>query len=223
MTTKKRVELDLSSTKAFMEDLLTLNFFEEIQATLEPGASKSKLVLITGENATGKSFVRRVISSFLRQEKIEFISLSMQGRTESGVIKSFIYGDESNSSTGDLSGHVIAMAIKTSLSRDAENRRHAIAWDEPDVGLSDNYAAGAADEILEFMTKPPKSLAFAVLTTHRKSMLERFVAARPHHLRLGDTKTLEQMLAEPIVPKRLDELNERSLQTYRRLRDAFKL
>lgn len=221
MTAKKpKLGCRVTSIKTFFQDVLALRFFSEgvMTCTYEPG--DSKLVLVTGENATGKSFLRRVIAVALREHEIESIALSMQFRTAGGIERCFVYGDENNSATGSLSANSVVGAITTSRGRDT---KHAIVWDEPDVGLSDNYAAGAAEEILEFANDPPKNLLFAMVTTHRRAMLERLAVGKPHHLRLGDEKTLKEVLAAKIEPTRLSDLRDRNLRLFRAIHKEFGL
>lgn len=221
MTAKKpQLDCRVSSTREFLEDVLKLRFFSEgvMTCAYEPG--DSKLVLVTGENATGKSFLRRVIGVALREHKIESIALSMQFRSAGGIERCFVYGDESNNATGSLSANSVLGAITTSRGRDT---KHAIVWDEPDVGLSDNYAAGAAEEILEFANDPPEKLLFAMVTTHRLAMLERLAVGKPHHIRLGDEKTLKQVLAAKIKPTRLSELRDRNHKLFLAISKEFGL
>ncbi len=203
----------------FLDDVLDHDLFAgdgPLPVRREPG--RSNLILVTGENATGKSMLRKVMSGALHKNKVEAIALSMQGRTSVGTFASFIYGDESSRATGCNTSNTISTAMSTSRGRDG---RHAIIWDEPDVGLSDNYAVGAAHEILEFMRSPPEKLFYALVTTHRKAMLEALMAGEPHHLRLGDTLTLREFLVSPIAPKRLDELRERDVELFRRIHREF--
>src|SRR5579883_864579 len=106
---KKKLDIRVNSIENFFKDILDLRFFtmkDAIRCSYEPG--ESKLVVVTGENATGKSFLRRVIHSALQQNEIELIALSMELRTRVGDIrKAFIYGDEGNSSTGQISGRTV--------------------------------------------------------------------------------------------------------------------
>jgi hypothetical protein len=217
---KKPMNCRVTSIQSFFEDVLELRFFSKgvVKASYEPG--KGKLVLVTGENATGKSFLRRVVGAALSEHEIESIALSMQFRTSGGIERCFVYGDEREFATGNNSASSIIGAISTSRGRD---HKHSIVWDEPDVGLSDNYAAGAADEIMEFVNEPPKHLFFAIVTTHRRAMLERLVVGKPHHVRLGDDMTLEQVLAAPIKPTRLSDLRDRNIALFRRISKEFGL
>lgn len=217
-----RKKFRLNSVKNFITDTLRHPLFKKPSPLAhhhyEPG--DSKLVVITGENATGKSVLRKLVSAAVRAHEHEAIALSMQARRSSEVFVGMIYGDESCFATGSNSGHTITTAISTSRKREG---KHAIIWDEPDLGLSDNYAAGAGLEIVEFIQDAPKNLLFAITITHRRALLRALQAAKPHHIRLGDQLTLEEVLAAPVKPERLQVLYEKNIETFRTLGKKYSI
>lgn len=228
--TKPKVTFRTTSLKTFLRDVLNLTYFypaddaktaekAPIIYRYEPG--KSKLILITGENATGKSFLRRVLASACRQNKIEAMGISMEKRAgDDGnrIANAFIWGDERDNATGCLSINAILGGIRTSSKRE---NKHAIIWDEPDIGLSENYAAGAGDEIARFISTAPDKLFFAAVTTHRRALLQQLLAAKPHHIRLGDNHTLEEVMNLSVTPKSLEALQEANITLFRRLHKDF--
>jgi hypothetical protein len=90
------------------------------------------------------------------------------------------------------------------------------------MGLSDNAAAGVADEIMDFMQLPPEKLGFYTIITHRRAMLERFLTMNPSHIRVGDDLTLEQAVNAPITPIRPAELKTRANKLFRNLTKVLK-
>ena len=200
-----------------------------IPAIYTPGSSK--LVLVLGENASGKSLFRRAASLAVHQGRVssyegraiprgafpmsEFIGLSMQGR--SGQYSSMIYGDESRSSTGENSARAVTMGIQT-----ATNRRltHALYWDEPDIGMTAGLAAGAGMAIRAFIQTDTPLTQAVFVTTHSEALVRVLMECDPHYIYLGDAegpRTLEQWLAQqsnptPILP---DEIQGRARARYR--------
>lgn len=203
-----------NSLQNFLTDVLKLPYFSDVlKCCYTPG--KSDLLVITGENATGKSFIRRILSAACNKTEIEAIPVSMELRTAGGIVSAFVFGSESYEATGDLSGKSVLGAISTSKARE---KHHAIIWDEPDIGLSDNYAAGVGLEIKEFIEKAPKKLFFAAVATHRKVLIQQLLSCQPHHLRLGtDNYSLEDVISSPVTPKRLSQLREDSHGLYQRI------
>jgi len=171
------------------------------------------ILIITGENATGKSFMRKLYCTVFKQNKIECMPISQQGRCTGGIMRVFVYGDESCESTGYNSSKTVTTGINTCNSRD---KKHAIIWDEPDLGLSDGYAAGIGIEIKEFVNKLSKNTMAVIITTHSKYLIKELLPLNPHHLRLGDKKSLKRWMNERVVPKDLKELEERSHKTWSR-------
>jgi energy-coupling factor transporter ATP-binding protein EcfA2 len=206
---------------AFMKDMLSLLVFQPdadnnnlpaIETTLDKG--QGKLVIITGDNASGKSLVRRLVHSKLHKKKTELIHISQQGRTTEGLHRAFIYGAEDWESTGAISANTLQKSLKTSRSR---GEKHCLFWDEPDIGLSDNYAAGLGVAIRNFIADPPALLQMAFLVTHNKALVKQLMPLKPWNLRLGGCPSLQEWLDAEIVPASLDELYEKSHDRFRRI------
>lgn len=212
--------------KHIIEKLLDLRYFTSLstkQWNEEPnpeaaitlqisGPRDARLVVIVGENASGKSFVRRVVQGVHAQEKrTEVINISMEARRTVAYnpMLAFVYGDESWESTGDNSSQTILGAMKTSAAREEE---HSIFWDEPDLGLSDGWAACAGREIARFMKKPPEHLLGAYIVTHSKPLASELVKSNPIFIFVGETprvESLQDWLARPApVYESLAELGE---------------
>lgn len=180
-----------------------------IPATWVPG--RSKLVVVVGPNASGKSFFRRVVRSacHLAEPKIECIHLSMEARTQ-GYLKSFVYGDEQYQATGVNSINTVLGGIRTSQGR---TEPHAIVWDEPDLGLSEANAASVGKTIVDFIAAPPPCLFGVVVITHRRALVAELQKVGPHYVHLGvvdPPATLDAWMTEPIVTRPLDEIAEES-------------
>lgn len=178
---------------------------------------KSKLVVVVGPNAGGKSFFRRIVSLMCRDNNVECMAPSMQLRTQDGFARAFMYGDESWQSTGELSSHVIVNGIKTCRGRDGP---HVIFWDEPDIGMSDGYAAGTGRSIAAFAREMPKYTVAAFVVTHNKALVRQLVAVGPHYIHLGDADappTLEAWLDTDAPILAIEDLSDASHRRFKRI------
>ncbi len=185
-----------------------------------PGAPGGKLGLVLGENASGKSFVRRLCSAIYAQQtpKIELLAPSMEHRT-TGYMASVFYGSENYDSTGQNSSRTILTGFRTARSRDESGSPHALFFDEPDIGLSDLWAASAGVALRDFVKAGvPKMTQAVIVVTHSRALVRKLAPLDPTVLFVGDV--LPENLASWLKPPRrkipkLEELSERSLERYR--------
>lgn len=183
---------------------------------------KGKLVVLVGENASGKSFMRRVVKGTCSKAEIECIHLSMEGRSDSfGGVRGFVYGDESYEATSVNSARTVTIGIRTCRDRTTP---HVIMWDEPDLGLSENAAAGVGQLIREFTKTPPEHTLAAIVVTHSKALVSQLVDLEPHYLCFGrdPAPTLQDWINTPVKPRSIDELFETSRETHRRIAAILK-
>jgi hypothetical protein len=201
------------------------------------GGSKSKLVLVLGENAGGKSFFRRLIQAATdkghknlsghysgRERKpgpfpvSEMIHISMQGRTQGGVVSAFVYGSEDWQSTGQNSAYTVAQGIKTVNER---SHRVIVYWDEPDIGMSAGSAAGAGATLQTFVQSPSPFVQGVFVTSHSPALIKALTRdlkgeSRPHYVYLGSNVAMGapatlaawfkyQVNPHPVTPEALQE------------------
>ena len=204
----------VTMTKSMMSELSYFKTSEEevgpIKATFDAG--NTQFVLVTGENATGKSFVRRLYHSVMAQKKIEVIHLSQQGRSSSGIVHAMVYGDETYNSTGCLTSRLITTGIKTCQGRETP---HYIIWDEPDIGLSASFAGGVGVLIRKFVENLPKMTKGVVVISHNKDLVRQLLPVNPSHLRLGDCPDLTTWLNTFSEPADIETLEKRNYDTYK--------
>lgn len=191
----------------------------------------SRLVLVLGDNASGKSFFRRLVSAVTNKKNKdttdhhveEMIHLSMEGRAGTsmyGPAHAMVYGDESWGSTGQLTASTITTGIRT-----ATGRKNSLImyWDEPDIGMSVNCAAGTGIALRRFVTDAPAHIQAVFITTHSPALAERLCdGINPHYIYLGDESGPKnigewidaQRCPVPVDPEALQEL---SLKRFRRI------
>lgn len=184
--------------------------------------SDVRIVVAHGENASGKSLVlrdlRKHVGSYERTG-IETFSVSMRMRTSESMGAGMMYMSERNRSTGTVSIKAVQGAF-----HNAFTRPHPV-WlvlDEPDVGLSDRYAAALGAYIADQANQMPPHIRGILLVSHSRSLLRRLLSdlkQAPHEVAMGEDQSLASYLARPIEQEAciedLDDLLERGLSTFR--------
>jgi energy-coupling factor transporter ATP-binding protein EcfA2 len=212
---------DFKDAKGLIKIALRSRFFsgpsKVLRASYDP--NDSRLAVVVGENASGKSFLRRILSAVARKakQKTEFMHISMQGRTDSGVVRGLIYGREDDDATSVNSVRTVLTGISTSKARD---NRHVMFWDEPDIGCSDSTAAAVGRRIAEYAMNPPKELIGAFVVTHNKALARELLKAKPHFIAVGydsAPETFEDWLSESVQEVDLDALLSKNLETWRKI------
>jgi hypothetical protein len=219
------------SVRQIFDFLTSLTFFspekerEESPVTLQIGALPKGekvpiLAVIVGENANGKSFLRRVMKDSYRRLETELIDISMEGRRRVAynIGLTFVYGDEDHFSTGDNATKTVTVAFSTSRNREKD---HAIFWDEPDVGLSEGWAACMGREIAEFLREKPEKLQAVYLVTHSRPLLRELRDLNPLFVYVGNDRefaSLDEWLEAPLPKyKSLEDLQKTGLKRFRKI------
>jgi hypothetical protein len=218
-------EFPFKTARKLLDHVLGLDYFQPegkkppaIPYRLVEG--KDPLVVIVGENASGKSFARRCVQFIASNEKVETISISMERRAGgdvTGGMRGFIYGTEDWQSTGENSVGTVLGGIRTCQGRDTP---HVMFWDEPDLGLSDSWAAGVGVAIRKFVDDPPKHTRAVFVVTHSKPLVAQLVDFEPHYLYLGDgdaPPSLAEWMKTPIIPRDIELLKEQSHERFLRI------
>jgi len=186
------------------------------------GDPDSKVILLLGANATGKSFWRRLAQATAQmcEPKVEPIRVSMQDRTGQGGIYgpmvAMMYGAESHRSTGENSAHTVIAGFNTCRGRTSP---HIFVLDEPDIGCSEEVAAGIGLEIAEAIPTLTEQTRAVVVVSHSRGLLAELAPLQPHLVWLGEDagESLDDWLNREVVPLRPKELAERSNTTFKRI------
>ncbi len=176
---------------------------------------KCPLVLVLGENASGKSVFRRIVEGSCKRSKIQCMTLSMEDRCDTGfggLARAALYGNEDDQATSVNSLRMVRQGIKTCKKRD---EAHVIFWDEPDTGLSEGSAAGAGRAIANFAQAPGQHTVAAFVVCHSRAMVEQMMLATPHYIHVGvlateAPQTLQAWLTRPVIIRDIDEVFEAS-------------
>ena len=204
------------SVRTLVDRALNFTYFDDdvIKNTYYPGSGK--LLVIAGDNSSGKSFLGKFFEQLVHSGewgKIEVMRISMQLRTSQGFERTFIFGDESENATGVLSLGTVKAGISTCKKREND---HILFLDEPDIGLAESYQGALGKLIAQFASDLPDKTKALCIVTHSRRIVRHLAPLNPHFLRLGDKLTLEEFLIEP--PDREIEDLETLTQSCRDLR-----
>lgn len=215
------------ATSTFLNGVLSKPLFADPESPMhrrvhhieQPAASP--LVLVVGENASGKSLLRRTVQEVAKAQGVGFLDLSMELRCEDPWLRAESYGDEEVMSTGMISIRAMSRFLdhdrQTTVPGDTT--RYVIFWDEPDIGLSDETAAGVGWELLNHVVNSPATLVGFFLVTHRRALLETLCTGRHHVVYVGSEKsapkTLTSWLSRKVVPRSPSSVVEEGVERFK--------
>lgn len=140
-----------------------------------------KLCVVTGPNVSGKSLLRKIFHSHFSRASIEFINLSQEGRCSGGIIKSLIYGNEIEDSTGYNSAKIISTAFKTGHNR---TKKFTLLFDEPEIGCGEELQLLIGERIADQYDKMINSIG-VIIITHSRVIAKELMKHNPTHLSLA--------------------------------------
>jgi ABC-type dipeptide/oligopeptide/nickel transport system ATPase component len=165
----------LPTLATLVKDVATkaLVFSDEspFSATIKRG--DMRLIVVTGENACGKSVFARVLATRVHQRKATPVTISIRERTGGGdfemarMRQAFMFGTEQDNSTGANSIGVVKRAIEHNLDRD---NGCALILDEPEIGLSESYARAMGEYIGQSIANLPKGCMGIAVVTHSRPL-----------------------------------------------------
>jgi len=187
--------------------------------TLFEDGSLDRVLVISGENAGGKSFMCKALMHYATERdpelKMEFVGMSR--RTQGGMHRVSLWGDDTYESTGRNSVGAILKVIGWSGADHA--KREWIVLDEPDIGLSEGYAAVLGERLALFAAGLPDNVEGLVVVSHSRPLVRHLVEAGAMSVRVGDDlRPVADWIRDGDLPKSLDDLE--GLKT--RSRDRFK-
>jgi hypothetical protein len=218
-----------ASPAVLVQECLTLDYFHPNDDDVVPipvtfNEKQGKIILAVGDNASGKSFFRRIVQAVCHKAGVECIHLSMQGRSNGDIGGAFqrivVYGTETDESTGRNSVNTILGAIRTSQSRE---NKHVLFFDEPDIGLSDTWAASIGVELLKFSEQPNDNLVAVFIVTHSRELVWSLLPGQPHSLCFNEKPTtLGEWVQSSSRVRPLTDLAEISQRRYKLITGVMK-
>lgn len=183
---------------------------QDVLPSLFEEGTNPRALLITGENAGGKSLavaILRQVSSELAEIEggnLEVMDIGMNRRVAAGIERSFIFGHEATESTGNVSIRTAIRGIENSRER---KHPHWLILDEPDIGVGDGYHQAIGQYFADFAkTLHTACMGFAVVT-HSREIAREILAAGASSLRVGpDLRPVREWLEHGDRPKSIEDL-----------------
>lgn len=167
-------------------------------ALFEEGGNP-RVLLVSGANAGGKSLLCRYLDSISEDpegRRIEFMRVGMGLRTQHGMHRAFMFGEEDRDSTGCISARAVKGGLNTCNGR---GKPHFLCLDEPDVGLSEEMQWGLGDKLARFAASMPDETLGLVVVSHSRPLAECLLPLSPWCARVGDDlRPTREWVAAPV-------------------------
>lgn len=164
----------------------------------EAGETNARALVVVGDNAEGKSLLVQVLSGWAHKEaQMAPLTVSIRERTGSGLHemggmrRAMMFGDESAQSTGHVSVSTANRAFSSAEGWARDGKKPFMVLDEPDMGLSEGYAAAFGTHLARRLHAMPEDVRL-VLVSHSRALVGAFRAecqalgaGRPHFTFLG--------------------------------------
>ena len=226
----KIIDNILSYYKSIMEDY---NFGESdfpISFNLLHEGSQ-KLLVVLGDNASGKSFLTSQLLLCAKDwANVKGYNVGMKTRTGGGMTASFMYGNETYTSTGVITLSAVVDGLKNCIEHSSKGQEMMLVLDEPTLGLSMRYERAMGNYIAEKIIENEENKNFKglLLVTHSKDLVKSLIdnGADPSVLFVGDNgyDSVEGWLnsKESASVEELLNLKEKSHQTFLKVKNYSK-
>lgn len=213
------------------QEFLEMEKFQEDRERLFPSrlevGSREDVLVVTGENASGKSLafliLNNLVRSFGKEDKIDVLvmDIGMNRRTRSGIERAFMFGDEDLDSTGNISIKIMQTGVDNSRNKD---RYHYLMLDEPDIGVGEGYHNAIGQFLSDFAVPLPEKCLGLIVATHSRKITAKLLDAGASSLRLGsDLRDVRDWVANGDIEKSLDDLTALKTISLERSRGVSKM
>lgn len=191
---------------------------------------ESKVLLVIGDNAEGKSFLTSQMSYYANDKAgVKGYNIGMKARTRQGMESVFVYADESVSSTGFSTLSSVMGGVRNCIKYAKEKTPMMLLLDEPTLGLSSRYERAMGEFIAQSILENKELPDFKgiILVTHSKKLVQSMIdhGVNPTTVSIGEKfKKLEEWvnLNDDATLEELLGLTEKGNQTRRKLNAFFK-
>lgn len=127
-----------------------------------------RIAIIYGANASGKSYIARLIEESLRSE-IPVRNVCMKNRASGSIESTLVFGREGKKSTGEASVAVMCKALESAKSDKGES---LVILDEPNLGLSKRFSKALGQYLSTFVNENKN--IHLLLVSHDDNFLKSF-------------------------------------------------
>lgn len=209
-----------------------MDFIKQIDEAIKGTAQKvelNKVTVLTGNNGSGKSMVRKLIAFYLadklgKKESNHLVaSVSMESRTNkkdgtNGTMNfdalSAMGIDDATNPTSEETLYNIDSVVK---SVSAENPRY-IVIDEPEIGMGEEMVAALVIKLNKMFETLPTGVLGVLLITHNRYIVQNI---NGEFLNM-EGKSRVEWLNREIIPTNLEQFKEDSLGLYRAINNYNK-
>lgn len=142
-------------------------------------SAHERVMMICGDNGSGKSLAVEYLRSWSKAfHEFATVQVSIRERTGAGLSdmagmrRTFMFGDESEQSTGATSVRVATTAFSTLADRVKDAKPAILVLDEPEIGLSRSFAGAMGKYIGRSFKALNSDNAYLVVISHNQSLAQ---------------------------------------------------
>lgn len=190
---------------------------EVIKATADK-IEPYKVTVLTGKNGSGKSVVRKILSSRIAGrlngdvEKCWVASISMESRTTPkhnfGALSSMGIDEPENPTSRETFKHINALFNSLTTSKE----RYTVI-DEPEIGMGEETVAALVIKLNSLTNPLPPNCLGVLVITHNRYIVEKLQAEFVNM----EGMTKDEWLSREIIPTDIDALENDSLSLWREI------
>lgn len=177
--------------------------------------SHPRILMIAGDNGSGKSLAVEYLRGWVKVfHEFATVQVSIRERTGAGLSdmagmrRTFMFGDESEQSTGATSVRTTETAFKTLADRIKDGNPAILVLDEPDIGLSRSFAGAMGQYIGQRFKEVNSDNAYLVIISHNQTLaqeLAKELRQDPAFVHMETPKTFKEWSTENRI-RSIDEL-----------------
>lgn len=178
-------------------------------------SAHERVMMICGDNGSGKSLAVEYLRGWSKAfHEFATVQVSIRERTGAGMSdmagmrRTFMFGDESEQSTGATSVNVVTTAFTTLADRVKDGKPAILVLDEPEIGLSRSFAGAMGKYIGQSFKALNSDNAYLVVISHNQTLaqeLSKELGQEPAFVHMQTPKSFKDWSSENNI-RSIDEL-----------------